>query len=126
MAHTRFSAEQNGAISPPFAADGDDMDVTTFFVSRHPGALEWLLQQGIDVDHYHVHLDPREVTAGDIVIGTLPIHIAADITAKGADYWHLSLNLPVELRGCELTAELMAHYGARLERFGILRLSDRL
>lgn len=102
------------------------MDVTTYFVSRHPGALAWLLQQGIDVDHYLVHLDAREVTAGDIVIGTLPIHIAADVHARGADYWHLCLSLPLELRGRELTPEMMDRHGARLERFGIHRLSDRL
>lgn len=95
-------------------------------VSRHPGALAWLHQQGIEADQYHRHLDSHDIAPGDTVIGTLPIDLAAEVTARGADYWHISLNLPEEWRGQELTAALMERYGARLKRFVIYRRLDRL
>lgn len=32
--------------------------MTTFFVSRHSGAVEWAARQGIRVDKLVAHLDP--------------------------------------------------------------------
>jgi CRISPR-associated protein Csx16 len=53
--------------------------VTTFFVSRHPGALEWAAQRGIPIDHQVEHLDVSAVRPGDSVIGTLPVNLAAGV-----------------------------------------------
>ena len=49
------------------------------------------------------HLDARQVTAGDTVIGTLPVHIAADICSRGARFFFLELHLELNQRGVELT-----------------------
>lgn len=96
--------------------------MTTYFVSRHPGALDWAAEEGIVVDELVLHLDPARIQPGDTVIGSLPVNLAAEVCARGADFRHLSLDLPPELRGRELTAEQMRACGARLETFRIERI----
>ena len=91
--------------------------MTTYFISRHPGAIEWAARQHMQVNQRIDHLDPAIVKAGDTVIGSLPVNLAAQVCAKGAAYWHLSLELPAELRGRELSADEMARLGAQLQRF---------
>jgi len=87
--------------------------MTTYFVSRHEGALEWAQRQGIEATALS-HLDPDSITPGDRVIGALPVHIAAQICARGGHYCHLTLNLPPEARGRELSANEMTALGARI------------
>lgn len=53
--------------------------MTTFFVSHHPGAIEWATQQRLAVDRFLAHLDPGQVSSSDTVIGTLPVHLAAKV-----------------------------------------------
>ncbi|UYV19470.1 CRISPR-associated protein Csx16 [Halomonas qaidamensis] len=84
------------------------------FVSRHPGAIEWLARQQIKVDHYHHHLDITAVAAGDRVIGTLPVQLVADVCERHAEYWHLSIEMPPALRGHELDADQLECLGAKL------------
>jgi CRISPR-associated protein Csx16 len=93
--------------------------VTTYFVSRHSGATEWAAQQGIVVDKRVIHLDVAEIVPGDIVMGTLPVHLAAKICARGGRYLHLTLEIPAEMRGRELTAAEMRDLGARIEEYRI-------
>ncbi len=93
--------------------------MTTYFVTRHPGAVDWAARQGLAVDAVITHLNPEEVQAGDVVIGTLPIHLAAEVCARGGRYFNLSLDLPPEARGRELNADDLERYGARLEEFRI-------
>jgi CRISPR-associated protein Csx16 len=93
---------------------------TTYFVSRHPGAVEWARRQGLAVDHWLAHLDPAVVQPGDTVAGTLPIHLAAQVCAHGGRYLHLSLDLPAHLRGRELSVQDLDDAGARLEEFHIV------
>jgi CRISPR-associated protein Csx16 len=95
----------------------------TLFVTRHPGAVEWAARQGIAVDKTVAHLDPDEIRPGDVVIGTLPVHLAAEVCAHGARYLHLVLDLPGELRGRELSAEQLLRLGARLEEYSVERTS---
>lgn len=87
------------------------------FVSRHPGAVEWLARQHIHVDRYHRHLDISQVAAGDCVIGTLPIQLVAEVCERGAEYRHLNVSLPEHLRGQELDADQMERLGATLCAF---------
>lgn len=96
--------------------------MTTFFISRHAGAVEWLGRLGVHVDRLVDHLDPDEVRAGDIVMGTLPVNLAARICERGARYFHLSLELPAEARGRELSADDMARFGAALDEYRISRV----
>jgi CRISPR-associated protein Csx16 len=95
----------------------------TFFVTRHPGAVEWAARQGISIDRTMAHLDLSDVQPGDVVIGTLPVHLAAEVCARRARYLHLALELPAEGRGLELTAEDMARFGARIVEHWVKRTS---
>jgi CRISPR-associated protein Csx16 len=91
--------------------------MTTWFVSRHPGAVEWARRLGLEVDRWVAHLQAADVAPGDVVAGTLPVQIAAEVCARGARYLHLSLDLPAAARGRELSANELERYGARLEGF---------
>ena len=73
--------------------------MTTWFVSRHPGALQWMQQCGPAFDCHVPHLDTAQVQRGDTVIGTLPVNLAAQVCARGAAYWHLALEMPAQQRG---------------------------
>lgn len=96
--------------------------MTTWFITRHPGARQWAKQQQLAIDRYCTHLDPAEVTAGDTVIGTLPINLAAAICTAGARYFNLSIDLPADARGKELSSEELARFNARLEEFHAKRI----
>lgn len=93
--------------------------MTTWFVSRHPGAIAWATQQGLRVDQHAAHLDPSQVQSGDTVIGTLPVNLAAQVCRQGAQFFNLSLDLPIYLRGRELNADELRTCRARLEKFHI-------
>lgn len=90
--------------------------MTTYLISRHSGAVEWIGKRGYADAVRLEHLDDAtRVHTGDVVIGTLPIGKAAAICARGAEFINLSLDLPEGERGRELTAVEMDRYGARLE-----------
>jgi len=89
------------------------------FVSRHRGAVAWAAAQGIHVDRQVMHLNPDDVRAGDTVIGSLPVHLAAAVCGLGARYINLSLDMPRELRGKELSVDDMIRCHARLEEFQV-------
>ncbi len=97
--------------------------MSTYFVTRHTGALEWACTQGIEAEPVE-HLDPADIMSGDIVIGTLPVHVAAEICARGARYLHLVLNIPPDVRGRELSAAEMTYFGARIERYDVQRKEE--
>jgi len=98
--------------------------MTTYFVTRHEGARRWAERRGLRVDQVVRHLDPAEVHPGDVVIGTLPVHLVAEVNERGGRYLHLTIDLPPEARGRELTAEDMDRFGARLEEFEVSRTAD--
>ena len=93
--------------------------MTTYFVSRHPGALQWMRQHGPCFDQHVPHLDIALVQPGDRIIGTLPVNLAAQVCARGAAYWHLALEMPAKQRGQELSAEDLQALGATLQQFHI-------
>lgn len=93
--------------------------MTTWFISRHPGALHWMQSNDIHFDHHLTHLDNEPIQPGDTVIGSLPVNLAAEVCAKGANYWNLSLTLPEIARGRELSADELDLYQAKLEAFSI-------
>lgn len=96
--------------------------MTIWFVSRHPGAVKWARNQGIGYDLHVAHLDPEAVLAGDTVIGSLPVNLAAEVCSRGAEYWNLSLRLKPADRGRELSAEALQDCGATLEHYEIRKL----
>lgn len=91
--------------------------MTTYFISRHPGAKEWAHRQHLSVDQWLSHLDPARVQAGDTVIGSLPVNLASLVCAAGARYLHLALELPADMRGKELSADDLERLNTRLEAF---------
>ena len=93
--------------------------MTTWFVSRHPGAIEWATRQTLAVDEFVHHLDPASVRGGDTVMGSLPVNLAAAVCERGARYLHLSVELPEQLRGKELSADQLDRLGARLEEYQV-------
>ncbi len=93
-----------------------------FFVSRHSGAIEWAKQfpWSIDAD-FVTHLEIERLAPGDTVIGTLPVHLAAQVCARGGRYLHLSITLDAGQRGAELTAEQMGQAGACLVPYFVIQ-----
>lgn len=96
--------------------------MTTFFISRHPGAINWIKQQGVTIDRWETHLDINDVQAGDCVVGTLPIPMVAALNQKGASYLHLSVSVPASLRGQELSEHELLVLGATLRPFRVLEV----
>lgn len=96
--------------------------MTSYFVSRHIGALAWARAQALPVDRWRKHLYCAEIEAGDRVIGTLPVHLAAEVCAAGAEYWHLCIDQMARERGQELSAEELSARSVRIVRFHIEEL----
>lgn len=99
--------------------------MSTYFVTRHPGARDWAIEEGYQIDAIVTHLDPAIIQLGDLVIGSLPVNLAAEVCACGGRYLHLSLDLPPALRGRELSAEQMRACGARLEEYRVLSIDHQ-
>jgi CRISPR-associated protein Csx16 len=96
--------------------------MTTYFITRHLGALEWAKLNEVHFDIHLTHLaDLSMFNSGDIVIGILPMHMVAELNLKGVRYVHLSLNIPVYLRGQELTAFELLKCEAKLEVYEVVR-----
>ncbi|MBI5136853.1 MAG: CRISPR-associated protein Csx16 [Nitrospirae bacterium] len=93
--------------------------MTTYFVTRHAGARAWAEQAGVTVDQVVEHLDVGAIGRGDVVIGTLPVNLVARVCGQGGRYLHLSMDVPPELRGKELTADDMRRLGARVEEYRV-------
>ena len=94
-----------------------------WFVGRHAGAREWARQQGLQWQREAAHLEEVKVSAGDLVYGTLPCSLAAEVCAAGAEYWHLDLPATLAWRGRELSADDLAAAGARFVRYEVRRVA---
>ena len=92
--------------------------MTVYFVTRHPGALQWAKQNHLEFDIHLEHLtDLNSLHAQDIVIGTLPINMVYQLNCKDIRYIHLSLEIPPQLRGVELDTQQLNACKAILEEF---------
>jgi CRISPR-associated protein Csx16 len=100
-------------------ANLDYPPMTTYLITRHPGAIEWAERQGVRVDKLIVHLDPELIQAGDVVIGTLPVQLAAAVCARGGRFLNLTLDVPPQFRGRELSADDLEAFGAHLVAFEV-------
>lgn len=57
--------------------------MTTYFITRHSGALAWAKQEGLAFDVHLEHLiNLAQLIEGDIIIGTLPINMVYALNAK--------------------------------------------
>ena len=96
--------------------------MTTYFITRHPGAVDWAARRGLVVDRVVAHLDLAMIEPGDVVIGNLPVNLAAGVCARGGRFFNLSLDIPPEARGRELGADDLERYAARIEEYAVRRL----
>ena len=96
--------------------------MTSYFVTRHPGAVEWAARRGIQVDHRIAHLDPTILRHGDVVIGILPVNLASRVCENGGRFFNLSLTIPLEARGRELSADDLDRYGASIEEYRVAEI----
>lgn len=96
--------------------------MTTYLVTRHSGTLDWAYRQGLAVDRTLEHLEPADLETlrpGDVMIGSLPVHLAAQVCARGARFVNLSMEVSRDLRGQELDAAALERLGVRLEGYQI-------
>ena len=85
-----------------------------YFISRHTGAKEWIMEKGIVINKFIEHLNILDLEAGDTVIGSLPINIIANLTQKNIKYIHIELNVNIDQRGKELTKGDLNNLNAKL------------
>lgn len=98
--------------------------MTTYFITRHTGALDWAQANGVHFDVHLPHLlNVDELQSEDVIIGTLPINIISQINELGVRYIHLSLDIPPQLRGVELTVEQLNECQATLEEFYVKKVA---
>ena len=98
--------------------------MTTYFVTRHKGAIDWAGSQGIKAIHIK-HLDPAAIKSGDTILGTLPVSLAAEVCAIGARYCHLCMDIPHERRGANLSSQEMIDFGAQLKEFYVRKVDGK-
>lgn len=64
--------------------------MTKIAVTPHPGARKWLYKNVTHIDEFVDEIDIKNINAGDQIYGELPVHLAAAICDKGAEFYHLS------------------------------------
>lgn len=92
-------------------------------VTRHKALLEYILEQDVltnlNEDTWvltHVS-DPQEIR-GKIVVGVLPLHLAAE----AAEVWEYPMDIPKELRGQELSLDQVKQYAGPLRKYKVTLL----
>lgn len=86
-------------------------------VSRHPAAIKLLQDTLPRIDRIQAELNPEDIgtlQAGDCVYGNLPAPVVATLSARGVRYFHIELQLPLSVRGTELSVQQLKQYGFRL------------
>ena len=90
----------------------------TVIVTRHAGAVAWLAEQGVTGEVIAHVTAPAQIT-GKVVIGALPLHLAALAAKVGS----IDLpNLPAEQRGRDLTPSEMDAAGACIRWYKVQAL----
>ena len=109
-------------ISKEHATFSKVSSMTRWFVSRHPGAVEWATRRKLAVDQFVPHLNARDVQGGDLVYGTLPVELAAEVCRRGARFFALCCSMAEEHRGRDLSAEELFRLNARLREYHVVAL----
>lgn len=100
--------------------------MATFIISRHKAAAEFLAEQGFGGAEVVEQADDRfwaRVKPGDLIVGTLPVHLAARaFLATWNPFGFLDLDVPPEARGKELSVEDMLAYGASVKWYSVTEI----
>lgn len=96
--------------------------MTTWLVTRHQGAIDWVKAQNISFDELVPHLDTEKVQQGDTVIGVLPLKDIATLNAKGARFFALDIEVRFSQRGKELTATDLENSGCHLQEYQVKKI----
>ncbi|MDW8345353.1 MAG: CRISPR-associated protein Csx16 [Bacteroidia bacterium] len=96
------------------------MTTVDIVVTRHRGLIDYLRQQGFDVDGAIVidHVTDPNILVGRHVVGVLPMHLASLCTSITV----VDLNLPQDLRGADLSADQVAQYATGISTYRVIRL----
>lgn len=112
----------------PKATSGDvkPAPARRWLISRHAGAHDWCRSQGVTYDIASPCLTSLKdgPVRGDVVIGTLPLHLAAELSARGVRVVSIVIDVPPSLRGKEFDSEQMQRYGAHLAEYRVLRVQE--
>lgn len=97
-------------------------------VTRHPGAVQWvrqlLGQRAVDTVESIPHLRTADIDPNVSYYGVFPLNLAAAICTAGAQCWALTLDMPPELRGQELSVEQLQALGACLVRYDVHSMDE--
>lgn len=90
-------------------------------VTRHAGAVEWLRQKGYTGEVID-HIDSPSQVTGKIVIGNVPLHLAA----VALQVWAINmLNLRPDQRGKDLSPTEMDNAGAEIHKYRVIDLGKK-
>jgi CRISPR-associated protein Csx16 len=98
--------------------------MTRWFVSRHPGAIEWVKRKPLAIDRFVSHMNPAEARPGDQVYGTLPLELAAEICRNGAHFFALRVSVHAEKRGFDLTADELEALKADFQEYRVIKMEN--
>ena len=93
-------------------------------ITRHEGVREWFRREKIPIDRVDAELDCSIITHGDHVYGTLPLYLIADVCARGARFFSVTMTIPRELRGKEYSPDQMDQFNCRIEEFYVEHRHD--
>lgn len=101
------------------AAAQETQAVRPVVVTRHPALVEYLTELGVVPAGTEVvtHATAEQVR-GRHVFGVLPLHLAAE----AASVTEVTLHVPAELRGVELTLEQVRQFAGPLVEYKVSRV----
>jgi len=99
--------------------------MTIWFVSRHPGAIEWVKRRSLAIDRFVSHLDLTAVRPGDLIFGNLPVELAAEVCRLGARFFALCLSVSAEQRGLDLTADDLEALQADFQEYQVSKVEGQ-
>lgn len=90
-------------------------------VTRHQATVEWIKSTLLPTDEVSVvaHYAPGAEDSFDYVVSILPMNLVADMYVRNPQirYYQVSMEVPEEFRGKELSIEQMEAFGARLVQY---------
>ena len=105
-------------------------NATTWLMANHSSTVEWFKAKFADMSVKHItQLTEQmisQMTEEDTVVGTLPAHWIAQLTAKGIRYAHIEFAIPKAMRGIKLTAEQLNELAPSLKQYEVVKTTQRL